>query len=70
MGLIDGLISEVFADFKDSVEAANNELFKVKFRGDSHVKFHVEVVVVGDKGSGSGATGNHVHHGGFDFEEF
>jgi hypothetical protein len=26
--------------------------------------------VVGDEGSGSGSTGNHVHHRSFDFEEF
>jgi hypothetical protein len=27
VGLIDGLISEVFTDFKDSIKAADNKLF-------------------------------------------
>ncbi len=70
MGLIDGLVSEVFTDFKDSVKAADNKLFQVKLRSDSHVQLHVEIIVMSDKGSGSGTTGDHVHHWGLHFEEF
>lgn len=70
VGLIDGLISEVFTDFKDSIKAADNKLFQVKLRSNSHVKLHVEIIVMSDKGSSSGTARNHVHHGSLHFEEF
>ena len=35
----------------------------VELRSDSHVQFHVELVVVGDEGSSHSAAGNQVHHG-------
>jgi len=42
---------------------------QVEFGGDSHEEFHTEIVVESLEGLSSGTTRNHVHHGGFDFQE-
>ncbi len=41
VSLIDGLISEIFADFKHSFKSSYYKLFKVKFWCDSHVQIHI-----------------------------
>lgn len=40
----------------------------VELRGNPHVEVHVQVVVVGDEGTGNGPPGDQVHHGGFNLE--
>ena len=59
----------MLADFEDTVHTANNELLEVKLWGNTHEKLHVKVVVEGLEGSGCGATSDHVHHGGLNFDE-
>lgn len=70
MGLVDGLVPEVLANLEDSVQTSNYQLFQIKFWGYSHIKLHVQVIVVSHERPGSGTTRNHVHHWSFYFQEF
>ena len=69
VSLINRLVSEVLADFENPVKTTDNALFQVELRGNSHVEFHIQVVVVGHKGSGCGTSRDHVHHGGLHLQE-
>ena len=69
VGLVDRFISEVLSDLKHPLESTNNQLLQIEFRCDSHVEFHIQVVVVGHEGTGSGSSGNHVHHWGLHLHE-
>src|SRR5262245_12683821 len=42
---------------------------EIELGSNTHEEFHVQIVVHGDEGLGSGATSNHVHHGRLHFEE-
>ncbi len=66
---IDALISKLLANFEDTVEPTDNQHLQVQFGGDSHEKFHVEIVVEGLEGASSGTPWDHVHHGGLDFQK-
>jgi hypothetical protein len=69
VGLIDGFISEVLADLEDALQAADHQLLEEELRSNPHEEFHVEVVVVGGEGLGSGSSRNHVHHWGLNLDE-
>jgi len=69
VSLIYRFVSEVFTNLEHSVQTSYHQLFQEQFWSDSHVQFHVEVVVVSNKRSCSGSSRNHVHHGSFDLDE-
>ncbi len=69
MGEVNSLVPEDTADLVNSIKTTDNELLEIKFRRNTEVQVKVKVVVVGNKGLGSGATGNHTCHRCFDFEE-
>lgn len=69
VGLIDALVTEVLSDFIDAVESTDDQLLEVQLGSDTHVQLHLEIVVVGEERSGSGSTGNHVHHWRFNLQE-
>lgn len=69
VGEINALVTELTSHFVDSVETTNNKHLEVQLRGDTQVHVHVEVVVVGDEGLGSGTASNDVEHGGLDRDE-
>jgi len=69
MSLINGLISEVLANFKNPIQSTNNKLFQIQLRGNSHIKFHVKIIMEGSKRPGSSPTWNHIHHGRLNFQE-
>lgn len=69
VGLVDRLVSEVFADLEHPLQTAHHALLEEQLGRDSHVEFHIEVVVVGGEGLGGGSSGDHVHHGCFHFHE-
>jgi hypothetical protein len=62
VGKINGFVSKLLANFKDSVQTSDNKLLQVKFRRNTHVEFHVKVVVESLEGTCCGTTWNHVHH--------
>jgi len=66
---IDGLISELLTNFEDTLHSTNNEHLKVKLRGNSHEKFHIEVIMESLEGTSSGSSSNHVHHRSLNFNE-
>lgn len=66
VGQIHALVTELTSDFVDAVDATDNQHLEVKLRGNTQEHVHVEVVVVGDEGLGSGAAGDGVQHGGLD----
>ena len=63
VGLINGLVSEVFAYFEDSLKTSYYAFFEEEFRGNSHVEFHIKIIVMGDKRSGCSSSRDHIHHG-------
>ena len=69
VSLIDTLIPKILADLKDSLKASNHAHLQVELRGDSHVKSHVEVIVVGGERPSRSTTGYHVHHGSLNLDE-
>jgi hypothetical protein len=69
VSLIDAFVSELLSDFVNPVVASNDEHFEVELGGDSHEEVHSQIVVEGLEGLGSGAAGDHVHHGGLDLQE-
>lgn len=69
VSLINTLIPKILADFKDSLKASNHAHLKVELRGDSHVKSHVEVIVVCGERPSCSTTGYHVHHGSLNLDE-
>jgi len=66
---IDAFISELLTNFEYTLHSTNNEHLKVKLRGDSHEKFHIEVVMESLERTGSGSSSDHVHHGGLNLNE-
>jgi len=66
---IDTLISEVFTDFENSVHTSDDEHLEIKLWSNSHVEFHIELIVISLEWSSSGTSWNHVHHWGFDLNE-
>mmetsp|Transcript_27788 Transcript_27788/g.24389 ORF Transcript_27788/g.24389 Transcript_27788/m.24389 type:complete len:209 (-) Transcript_27788:431-1057(-) len=69
MGLVHTFISELLADFVDSVKTTDNQHLQVEFRSDSHEKIKVQVIVMGDEWLGISTTSNHIHHWGFNLNE-
>ena len=69
VGHVDTLVSEDSTDFVDSVETPNDELLEVELRSDTEEEVELEVVVVGDEWPGGSTSGDHIHHGSFDFHE-
>lgn len=69
VSLINGFVSEVFADFEDSFQTSNNALLEVKFRSNSHVQLHIQVIVMSHEGSGCGSSRNHIHHRRLNLDE-
>lgn len=69
VGQVHRLVSELATNLVDTVQTSDNEHLEEQLGGDTHVEVLVEVVVVGDEGLGSGASSNHVHHGGLDLQE-
>mmetsp|Transcript_31920 Transcript_31920/g.43766 ORF Transcript_31920/g.43766 Transcript_31920/m.43766 type:complete len:171 (-) Transcript_31920:694-1206(-) len=62
VGEIDAFVAELATDFVDTVEAADDEHFEVELGGDAEVHVEVEIIVVGFKGTGRGATSDLIHH--------
>lgn len=69
MRLINRLIPKVPANLIYPIQPPNDQLLQVQFRRNPHIQLHIEIVVVGDEGSGCGTPRYHIHHGGFDLEE-
>lgn len=69
VGLVNTLVSEVLADFVDSIQSTNDELLEVQFGGYTHVQLHLEIIVVSGKWPCSSTTGNHVHHWSLDLQK-
>jgi hypothetical protein len=69
MGLVDRLVSEVFTNLEYSFQPADDQLLQKQLRSDSHIKFHIEIVMICSKGLGSGSSRDHIHHWGFNFNE-
>lgn len=69
VSLVDRLVPEVLSDLEHSLQSAYDTLLEVQLGSDSHVQFHVQVIVMGHKGSGCGSTRNHVHHGSLNLDE-
>jgi hypothetical protein len=69
MGHINGLVSELLSDFENTLHSSDDKHLKVKLGGNSHEKFHIEVVMEGLEGTGSSSSSDHVHHGGLNFNE-
>ncbi|KAH3686882.1 hypothetical protein WICPIJ_002147 [Wickerhamomyces pijperi] len=69
VGHIDTFVSELTADFVDTVHTTDNQLLQEQLWGNTHVHVEVQVVVVGDERLSSGTTGNDVHHWGFNLDE-
>jgi hypothetical protein len=63
----DPFISELAIDLIDSFETSDHQSFQEEFRGNPHIKFHIESVVIGLEGFGGCPSRNRMHHGGFDF---
>jgi hypothetical protein len=59
----DSFISETPIDFKNPFQTADDQPFQVELGSDSHVKFHVQGIVVRFERLGGRASGNGVHHG-------
>ena len=59
---VDTFVSELFADFKHTIETPHYQLFKIELWRNTHVQLHRQVVVICLEGSGSSATWNHIHH--------
>jgi len=49
MGLVDALISEIFANFKHSLHSSNQQSLQKQLRSDSHKKIHFMVIMISDK---------------------
>lgn len=69
VSLVNGLVSKVLSDFENPLKSSYNKLFEIELGCDSHIKFHVEIIMMSDKGSGGGTSWNHIHHWGFDLKE-
>ena len=61
--------AEITIDFKYPIKAPDHQTLEVKLRCDAQEHFHVERVVVRNKGLGRRAAGNHMQHRRFDFHE-
>ncbi|GKT46492.1 uncharacterized protein ColSpa_06674 [Colletotrichum spaethianum] len=69
VGEVDALVSELTTKLVDAVEATNDKLLEVELGSYSHEHGHVQIVVVGDEGSGGSTTGNGTHHGRLNLDE-
>ena len=61
------LVAEVFADFKNLVNAADEEAFVIQLNGDAEVEIAVQRVVMRDEWRSGRTAGNVLHHGSLDF---
>ena len=61
------LVAEVLSDFIHALKAAHDETLQVQLGGDAQVEVHVQRIVVGDEGAGTGTAGNTLQNGSFDF---
>ena len=57
------LIAKIAIDFIHTLEATYHQAFQIQFRGNAQVHIHIQGIVVGHKGLGHRAAGNHLHHG-------
>ena len=64
----DAFVAEVAVDLVDAVEAADDQALEVELGRDAQEEVEVERVVVRGEGLRGCASGDLVHHRGFDFE--
>ncbi len=69
VGLINTLVSELTSNLVNSLKTTDNQLLEVKLGSNSHKQIHVQIVMVGNEGLGSGTTSNQVHHGGLNLNK-
>src|SRR4051812_34882441 len=65
----DSLIPKVPIQFKNPLETAHYESLQVELGGNSHVKFHVQRMMMCCEWTSGRTTGNRLHHGSFYFHE-
>lgn len=66
---INAFVTELTAHLVDTVETTDNKHLEVQLGGNTQEHVHVEIVVVGNEGLGSGTASNDVEHGGLDRDE-
>ncbi len=64
----DALVAEVAVDLVDAVEAADDQSLQIQLGRDAQEEIEVERVVMRGEGLRGCASGDLVHHRGFDFE--
>ena len=62
-------ITKIAIQFKDPLEAADDQPLEIEFRRDAQIQIGVQRVMVRREGTGSRPTGDGVHHRRFDFKK-
>src|SRR5690606_12579787 len=63
------LVAEVLPNFKDSLQAANQQALQVQLVRNAQIEITLRPVMMGHKGLGSGAAVEWLKDGGFDLDE-
>ncbi len=61
---VHALVAEDAADLIHPLHAAHDQALQGQLGGDAHIHIDIQRIVVGDEGTGGGAAGDGVEHGG------